>query len=492
MASFGKSFWKITLLLGVVAAAGVSYVYQQARSEAQPPGYNTATIALGSVRQVVTATGQLDPLLNIDVGSQISGLVQKLYVDFNSVVTKGQKLAEIDPSTYRQRLRQAEANLASTEAGNRLQRLNTDRSRELRDKQLVSQQDYDQALALLQQADAQLLTSKAAVENARVDLDRCTISSPIDGIVISKQTEEGKTVAASLNAPVLFTIANDLAKMQISAAVAEADIGTVEQGQAVTFTVDAFPNRSFSGQVVQVRNSPKTSSNVVTYETIINVDNRDLKLRPGMTANVSIVVASRENILRVPNAALRVRLPEGVAVTSTVVPPSGATPGAATVAPPAASAQPERTGGGERPTRESGGGGRRGGGGFLPEDATPEQRQKAREIIAELGIDFRNGPPTAEQREQIRKLFIERGVLTASPAGQPTVTTRTVYRLPGGNKNAAPEAISITVGITDGSFSEIAGGLTAGDVLITGISVSPAGGTAAPAASNPFSGGRRF
>ena len=491
MASSGKSFWKITLVLGVVAAAGGGYYYyRQARTEAQPPSYNTATIALGSVRQVVTATGQLDPLLNIDVGSQISGLVQKLYVDFNSVVTKGQKLAEIDPSTYRQRLRQAEANLASTEAGNRLQRLNTERSRELRDKQLVSQQDYDQALALLQQSDAQLLSSKAAMEHARVDLDRCTISSPIDGIVIAKQTEEGKTVAASLNAPVLFTIANDLAKMQISAAVAEADIGTVEQGQAVTFTVDAFPNRSFAGQVVQVRNAPKTSSNVVTYETIINVDNTDLKLRPGMTANVSIVVASRENILRVPNAALRVRLPDGVAVTSAVTPTAGAAPVATPAAPPA---QAERgsTGGGERPAREGGGGARRGGG-FLPEDATPEQRQKAREIIAELGIDFRNGPPTAEQREQIRKLFIERGVLIASPAGQPTVTPRTVYRLPGGDKNAAPEAVAIKVGITDGSFSEITAGLAAGDVLITGLSVSPAGGPAAPSTSNPFSGSRRF
>lgn len=489
MASPSKSPLKIFLLILVLGGAGGGYYYfQQARTSAQPPNYNTTTIALGSVRQLVTATGQLDPLLNIDVGSQISGLVKIIYVDFNSVVKKGAKLAEIDPSTYKQKLRQAEANLASTEAGNRLQRLNTERARELRDKQLVSQQDYDQALAQLQQSEAQLLTSKAAMENARVDLERCTISSPIDGIVIAKQTEEGKTVAASLNAPVLFTIANDLAKMQISAAVAEADIGAVETGQSVNFTVDAFPNRSFSGQVVQVRNSPKTSSNVVTYETIINVDNADLKLRPGMTANVSIIVASRENTLRLPNSALRVRLAEATVAASAPTPvasgPIAAAPGQATGA------------GRERRSREggasAGSNSRRGGSGFLGEDATPEQRQKAREIITELGIDFRNGPPSAEQREQIRKLLIERGVITETVPGQPVFTTRTVYRLPRGDKSASPEAVAIKVGITDGTFSEVGSGLAVGDIVITGLSASSPSGPTSPV-SNPFSGGgRRF
>jgi HlyD family secretion protein len=492
MASSGKSSFPLLFSLAALALAGGGYyLYQRARAPEPAPTFNTATIARGTIRQVVTATGQLDPLLNIDVGSQISGLVQKLYVDFNSVVTKGQKLAEIDPSTYQQRLRQAEANLASTEAGNHLQRLNTDRARELRDKQLISQQDYDQAQAQLQQSAAQLLTSKATVENARVDLERCTISSPIDGIVIAKQTEEGKTVAASLNAPVLFTIANDLAKMQISAAVAEADIGTVEQNQPVTFTVDAFPNRSFSGQVVQVRNSPKSSSNVVTYETIINVDNKDLKLRPGMTANVSIIVASRENIVRAPNAALRMRLPDTIAVKGGGGPVPGATAPTVVAATPAARADVTAgSNGGARRTRD-GGGGRRGGG-FLPEDATPEQRQKAREIIAELGIDFRTAPPSAEQREQIRKLLVERGVIAESTGGAPVVTTRTVYRLPGGKPSATPEAVTVKVGITDGSFSEITDGLAEGDVLITGLSVSAPGSAPAQPASNPFGGGRRF
>ncbi|MDI1247665.1 MAG: efflux RND transporter periplasmic adaptor subunit, partial [Lacunisphaera sp.] len=372
MAASGKSPLKLIVSLLVVAVLGGGYYfYQRSAQVAKAPEYLTTTVARGSIRQTVTATGQLDPLLSVDVGSQISGLVLKLYVDFNSQVKKGQKLAEIDPATYRQKLRQAEANLASTQASNKLQRLNTERTRELFTKSLVTQQDLDQAEALLAQSDAQLLTSKATVENANVDLDRCTINSPIDGIVISKQTEEGKTVAASLNAPTLFTIANDLAKMQITAAVAESDVGAVEAGQKVTFTVDAFPNRAFSGLVTQVRNAPKTTSNVVTYETIINVDNKDLKLRPGMTANVSIIVASREDTLRIPNAALRVRLPENSGVKPATAPT------ATTAAPAAAPARPAGTAsaaGGERRTREGGGteGGGRRGGGFLGADATPE------------------------------------------------------------------------------------------------------------------------
>ncbi len=480
----------LTLTIGsllVASAAGGYYYHRRTTQAEKPPSYNTAVIAKGNIRQVVTATGQLAPLLEVDVGSQISGLVQKLYVDFNSQVTKGQKLAEIDPATYQQRLRQAEANLASTEAANRLQRLNTERARELREKQLVSQQDYDQAVAQLQQSEAQLLTSKASVENARVDLERCTITSPIDGIVISKQTEEGKTVAASLNAPVLFTIANDLSKMQITAAVAESDIGSVREGQAVTFSVDAFPNLNFEGRVSQVRNAAKTVSNVVTYDTIIDVDNRELRLRPGMTANVSIVIASRENIIRLPNAALRVRLPESAGVTPPAAQPKAGAPAAVTPAPaappPAAAAAPAREGGG------GGGGNRRGG--FLPPDATPEQREQARAILAEVGVDFRQGPPTSEQRAQIRRLMLERGLLQREPEpGEVVVTTRTVYRLPGGNKLAKPEAVSVKIGITDGSASEVIEGLKEGDVIITGIAVS--GSPASNPSANPFGGPRRF
>lgn len=487
------------IVTALIAAAGGGYYYYQRKAAAdQPPSYNTATIARGNVRKLVTATGQLDAVLSVDVGSQISGLIVKLHADFNTVVKKDQIIAEIDPATYKQKLRQAEADLASTKASNRLQQINTERTRELATKSLVTQQDVDQAEALLAQSNASLLTREAVVENANVDLARCTIRSPINGIVISKQTEEGKTVAASLNAPVLFTIANDLAKMQITAAVSESDIGSVKEGQPVTFSVEAFPERPFRGVVSQVRNAPKTVSNVVTYDTIIIVDNQDLKLRPGMTATVSIVVASRENVLRVPNSSLRVRLPDSVqpkgAAAATPAPAKPAAGQAATAAAPSApsaaqAGAPERRGGGGG--GGGGEGGRRGGGMFGP-DASPEAREKMRSLMAEVGItNFREATP--EQRAEFRKLAVERGLIPAeAPAGENPVTTRTVYRLPGGNKAAVPEAVSIKVGITDGSASELIDGLAEGDVIITGVVLAP--GTAAPAgqpAANPFGGGQR-
>jgi len=506
MASPGKSVAKLLLVLVVLAAGGyAAYHYYQGRDDDKQPDYTTTTVTRGEITQVITATGQLDAVLSVDVGSQISGQIKELHADFNTPVKKGQVLVEIDPATYQQRLRQAEASLASAQATFDLAQLKAKRTVELLDKNLVTQQENDEAQALLQQTKANLLTAQASVENARVDLSRCTIYSPIDGTVISKLTEVGKTVAASQNVPILFTIANDLAKMQITAAVAEVDVGSVEVNQVVKCAVDAFPNHSFQGIVTQVRNAPKTTSNVVTYDTIISVDNKDLKLRPGMTANVSIVVARRDGVLRVPNSTLRVRMPEGI------IPPK-ATPAAAPAAAKSTgtpdtsspkSATKTAEGGAERRTREPGQAGQGGqsgarrGGGFLSPDATPEQRQKMRSIMAEIGFDFRNGPPTAEQREQLRKRMAEEGLPVANggDSSSSAVTTRTVYRLPGGNKLATPEAVTVKVGITDGIASEILDGMAEGDVLITSVSV-PGGNkpaTAAPAA-NPFGGqgGRRF
>ncbi|HVZ63280.1 MAG TPA: efflux RND transporter periplasmic adaptor subunit [Lacunisphaera sp.] len=497
MASSGRSYVKYLILLAVLAAGAVGYIYyRRTEAEAKAPEFTTTTVSRGDITQVVTATGTLDAVLSVDVGSQISGQIKELFADFNTPVKEGQKLVEIDPATYQQRVRQAEADLGSAEANYTLNELNAKRTQDLFDKKLVTAQDNDQAQAQLKQAKSTLQTKQAALDNAKVDLSRCTIFSPIDGVVISKQTEVGKTVAASMNVPVLFTIANDLAKMQITAAVAEADIGAVEVGQSVTFTADAFPNRTFHGTVTQVRNAPKTVSNVVTYDTIISVENRDLKLRPGMTANVSIIVQERPNALKVANAALRVRIPEGLEVRR---PAQEAKAGA----PATAAGQGERRRGGG----EGGGGSRAGGGGggggmrgFFA-NLTPEQREKLRAINAEVGVDYRSGPPTPEQREQIRKLMVERGVITAEQAaemgggragGTNAVVTRTVYRLPGGNANAVPEAVSVKVGITDGLASEIVDGVKEGDVLVTSVTL-PNGGTAAPGRpNNPFSGGRRF
>lgn len=483
----------VVIILAALAAGGW-YFYESRNAAAEAPTFNTTTVARGDILQTVTATGTLDPVISVDVGSQISGLVKTLYVDFNSTVKKGGKLAEIDPATYQQRLRQAEANLASAEASNRLQKLNTERIKGLFEQKLVTQQEHDQAVAQLEQSNAQLVTQRAAVENARVDLERCTITSPIDGIVMNKQTEEGKTVAASLNAPVLFTIANDLTRMQITASVSEADIGSVAVGHEVTFTVDAFPGRSFRGDVVQVRNAPKTVSNVVTYDTIINVNNADLKLRPGMTANVSIIVARRDGVIRLPNSALRVRIPEGVEVKGLPAPAAkGEKSAASATGNTTTTAAAPAGGSGNRGGGNGEGRGGRGGGMFG--NLTPEQRTAMREIMQQVGVDFRAGPPTTEQRAQIRKLMQERGLpVPEEPArpGEVVITTRTVYvqRTPGG----IPEALSVKAGITDGSATEIVDGLKEGDIVVTGITVAGAAPSTQnrPPANNPFGGGRRF
>ena len=310
MASAGKRLWKRTILVtGLVALSAWGLWYFKYRGD-DVPQYQTTEVVRGDLTQIVTATGQLNPVTNVQVGCQISGTIAKLSADFNSPVTNGQVVAQLDPATYQANLHQAEGDFANAKAALELAKVNADRAQELFDGKLIPKSDYDQAFASLHQAEATVQVKEAAVENAKVNLERCTIYSPVDGMVISRNVDVGQTVAASLNAPTLFVIANDLTKMQIDANVAEADIGGVEDGQDVDFTVDAFPNRTFHGRVTQVRNSPITVQNVVTYDTVIGVDNPDLKLKPGMTANVSIIVAQRNGALKIPNATLRFRLPE--------------------------------------------------------------------------------------------------------------------------------------------------------------------------------------
>ncbi|HYP17868.1 MAG TPA: efflux RND transporter periplasmic adaptor subunit, partial [Opitutus sp.] len=308
MGSPSRSRGLVVLLLVIALAGAGTWFFLRGKTE-KPPEYVTAPVTRADLTQAVTATGTLQPVITVEVGSQISGIIEKVLVDYNSVVKAGDIVAQIDSATYQSRLRSAEAELANAKANQRLVKLNADRTAMLQQSGLVPQSDLDQALAQLAQADAQVQTRTAAVESAKIDLSRCTIYSPVDGIVLSRQVDVGKTVAASFNTPVLFTIANDLTKMQIVGAIAEADIGNVAVDQPVNFTVDAFPNRQFRGRVSSIRNSPLTVQNVVTYETIIEVRNDDQKLRPGMTANVSVVVSHRPNALRVPNNALRVRLP---------------------------------------------------------------------------------------------------------------------------------------------------------------------------------------
>lgn len=285
----------------------------------QPRGaagtFGTVAVARGNLEQYATASGTLSALVSVDVGSQVSGKITALHADFNSQVKKGQLIAEIDPSIYRAALEQAEGDLASAQADAVLKQQNLARKKFLVPLHAAAQLDLDQAVAELAQANATVIIKQAAVDSAGANLGYCKITSPVDGVVISRKVDVGQTLVAAMTTPVLFTIAKELTKMNISAAVSEADIGQVRDGQTVDFTVDAFPDEVFHGTVVQVRKSPTTTSNVVTYETIIGVDNPQQKLFPGMTADVSILVARRESVLKIANAALRYTPPADAVYT---------------------------------------------------------------------------------------------------------------------------------------------------------------------------------
>src|SRR2546429_483254 len=293
-------------LVVIVGLVIVLLVVRQLRSGGAAT-YQTATVTRGPITQAVTATGTLNPVVNVQVGSQVSGNIAKLFADFNSQVKAGQVVAQIDPALFQATATQAEGDLANAQAALELAKVNATRTQELFTRKTSSQADLDQAMATLHQAEANVKIKKGALDKARADLEHCTITSPIDGVVISRTVDVGQTVAASLQAPIIFQIANDLTKMQIDSNVAEADVGVLQVGQDVDFTVDAFPMRTFHGKVVQVRNAPITVQNVVTYDTVIGVSNPDLKLKPGMTANVSIIIARKDNVLQLKNAALRYR-----------------------------------------------------------------------------------------------------------------------------------------------------------------------------------------
>src|ERR1700756_5061510 len=284
----------------------VAFVVRHLRDNGSE-NYQIATVTRGPITQAVTATGTLNPVVNVQVGSQVSGNIVKLFVDFNSEVKAGQVVAQIDPALFQATVTQAEGDLANAQAALELAKLNATRTQELFARKTSSQADLDQAMANLHQAEANVKIKQGALDKAKADLEHCTITSPVDGEVISRSVDVGQTVAASLQAPVIFTIANDLTKMQIDSNVAEADVGVVAVDQNVDFTVDAFPMQIFHGKVVQVRNAPITVQNVVTYDTVIGVSNPDLKLKPGMTANVSIIAARKDNVLQIKNAALRYR-----------------------------------------------------------------------------------------------------------------------------------------------------------------------------------------
>jgi HlyD family secretion protein len=275
-------------------------------------------VSTGDVSVTVTATGAINPVTTVEVGTQVSGTIARLYADFNSIVKEGQVIAQLDPTFLKQSVNNAEASLMRAQAQLDDSKRKLDRSKALLDKQLDTQENYDAALTTYQSNQAGLKQAQASLDQAKINLSYATIYAPIDGVVINRQVNVGQTVAASFSSPTLFTIANDLQKMQVETTVDESDIGNVSIGQQATFTVDAYPEEKFTGTVSQIRLAPQSIQNVVNYVVIINVNNDKLKLMPGMTANVKINVATGQKVMRVPNMALRFQ-PPGELVDSSKV-----------------------------------------------------------------------------------------------------------------------------------------------------------------------------
>lgn len=302
MKKIEKKWW---IAGAVVAVVVVAWALIGGGKKEEKVSFDTAKVENQNIHTSITATGTIEPVTSVTVGTQVSGIVAKLYVDYNSIVKKGQVIAELDRTNLISELNAQKANLASAQSSLDYQKANFDRYQTLYDKGLVSADEFENAKLKYIQAKEQVASSRESVQRAQTNLGYATITSPIDGVVLSKAVEEGQTVAASFNTPELFTIAQDLTDMRVIADIDEADIGGVKEGQRVSFTVDAFPDDKFEGAVTQVRQQATTSSNVVTYEVVISAPNNDLKLKPGLTANVTIFTLEKNNVLAVPAKALR-------------------------------------------------------------------------------------------------------------------------------------------------------------------------------------------
>lgn len=473
--------WLVTLAL----IGGGAYWWKTQKST--PAGkieYRTSPVAKGDLTQIVTANGTLNPVVTVNVGSQVSGLITNIYADHNSKVTNGQLIVELDPATYEARMIQAKGDLSSAKAQLTLAQVNAKRAKELLENKLIAQSDYDTTMAELEQREAAVKVREANLKSAEVDLSRTKIYSPIDGTVINRAVDRGQTVQASFSAPTLFLIANDLAKMEISAMVSEADIGGVEEGQEVSFKVEAFPERTFRGVVSQVRNQPTTNQNVVAYATIVQVRNDDLKLKPGMTATVTITTAKKEGIIRVANAALRFTPPKDAIVKTNVIRLPGATNVMGSTAAPA----------------DDG----------LPPGIPPEFRKRILERYdknSDGKLDADEQKTMQEERERRRREgggfgggggpgFGGGGGGFGGPGGggggrRELPPFRTVH-LVTTNTTVNPPRIElqpaqVRVGITDNVNTEVLDGLKEGDVVAIG-SIGGAPSATQQAANNPFGG----
>jgi HlyD family secretion protein len=422
----------------VVVAAGVGLFFLIG-SRGQPAAkYRTAVVDKGDITQTVTATGAVSAVTTVKVGSQVSGIISKLYVDFNSDVKKGALLAELDPTPFQEKVNAAEAALQKALVDERNGAIGLRRQTALKAEGLAPQADFDAAQANYDSAKASVGMANATLKQASTDLSYTKIVAPIDGVVVDRQYDVGQTVAASFQAPMLFQIAQDLTKMQVSADVSESDIGRVQMGEAVKFTVDAFPDRQFRGKVAQIRLIATVNQNVVTYPVIVEVPNPDLLLKPTMTANVTIDVAVVHDALRVPNAALRWK-PE--TTTAAAAPP---TPAAAAASSPeqnaARTGQDRGTAAMSRQFGQTGGGGAGAGG---------------------AGRQGGGGRPRPQ----------------------------TVYEIESATK-ATPKPVEVRTGVTDGRFTQVVSGeVKAGDTVIVGLATAKANTTGGPPGAAP--GGRR-
>lgn len=297
-----SKLWIVVIVLAILAL--LAWLLSGGKKKEEVT-FETEAAAPATIRNSITATGTIEAVTSVTVGTQVSGIVDKIYVDYNSVVKKGQKIAELDKTNLTSQLKTAKANLVSAQSSLNYQLANYNRYKTLYEKGLVSADDYESAQLSYKQAKEQVTTANEEVQRAQTNLGYAIITSPIDGVVISKAVEEGQTVAASYSTPELFTIAQDLTNMQVVADVDEADIGDVKEGERVSFTVDAYPDDTFEGTVTQVRLEATTTNNVVTYEVVISAPNADLKLKPGLTANVTIYTEEKQGVLSVPSKALR-------------------------------------------------------------------------------------------------------------------------------------------------------------------------------------------
>lgn len=498
-----RGSWLTRSILLIVVAGGIwAGIYFWTRPARAATEYKTAAVTRGDITQFVTANGSLTPVQLVEVGSQISGTITEVKVDFNSRVKAGDIVAQIDPATYERALGQAEAELANAEAAQELAQLNYDRGEELYKANLISKSEFDQLRVQLNQAKAQVKTRQANVERAKVDLSRTTICAPIDGVVITRRVEAGQTVAATMNTPTLFTIANDLRKMRIEAAVSEADVGGVEEGQRVQFTVDAFPGRTFEGTVKQVRYAASTNQNVVTYGAVVEVDNQELKLRPGMTATAKFITAERKNVLKLPLAAVRFRPTADVIVvgdTNAAAAKTGAGPALIESGPFAGlPVMPWMTGGERRRPTDA------------ERDAyvatlTPEQKQKYEKIMAEFrarmaqdggpgggGFGGGGGGGFGGGGFGGGGFGGGSGSRPRPESNEPKTATVYVREKPAPNAPADQvvlRAVTVKLGIADSSNVEVLEGLSENDQVISGASTIVAATPQNPL--NPFGGPRR-